>query len=138
MNEANHPSDRFAGTTAGAVVIGGDFHGLAIARSLGRRGIPVCIVDDEFSIGRFSCYTTHYRRIDNLRDEKKTVDSLIQLAADLNLKGWVLFPTRDEHVAAFSHYKSSLEQWFRSPTPRWETIKWAWNKWNTYQLAERL
>jgi predicted ATP-grasp superfamily ATP-dependent carboligase len=54
------------------------------------------------------------------------------------LKGWVLFPTRDEHVAAFSKYKSELEVCFRVPTPGWETIKWAWNKWNTYCLAEKL
>jgi D-aspartate ligase len=31
-----------------------------------------------------------------------------------------------------------LEEWFRSPTPDWETIKWAWNKWNTYRLAEKI
>ena len=31
----------------GAVVVGGDYQGLGIVRSLGRRGIPVCIVDDE-------------------------------------------------------------------------------------------
>lgn len=42
----------------GAVVLGGDFHGLAIVRSLGRHGVPVVIVDDEYSIGRFSKYTT--------------------------------------------------------------------------------
>jgi glycerol-3-phosphate dehydrogenase len=31
----------------GAVVIGGDYQGLGIVRSLGRRGIPICILDDE-------------------------------------------------------------------------------------------
>jgi len=24
------------------------------------------------------------------------------------------------------------------PTPEWESVKWAWNKWNTYCLAEKL
>src|SRR5450432_1397212 len=138
MADGNHTDPSFAGLTAGAVIVGGDFHGLAIARSLGRRGIPVCIVDNEYSIGRFSRYVTHYRRIPDLRDEQNTINSLVNLASELNLKGWVLFPTRDEHVAAFSRHKATLEQWYRSPTPGWETIKWAWNKWNTYQLAEKL
>lgn len=135
---APRADDRFAGCTAGALIVGGDFHGLAIARSLGRQGIPVCIVDNEYSIGRFSRYVTHHRRVDNLRDEQATIDSLIRIAGELNLKGWVLFPTRDEHVAAFARHKDELEKWFRSPTPGWETIKWAWNKWNTYRLAEKL
>src|SRR5437899_2435293 len=43
----------------GAVVVGGDFQGLGIARNLGRRGVPICIIDDELSISRFSRYTTH-------------------------------------------------------------------------------
>ena len=34
----------------GAVVIGGDHPGLAIARSLGKRGIPVYVIDDQHSI----------------------------------------------------------------------------------------
>jgi predicted ATP-grasp superfamily ATP-dependent carboligase len=38
----------------GAVVVGGDHPGLAIARSLGRRGVPVVVIDDQFSISKFS------------------------------------------------------------------------------------
>jgi D-aspartate ligase len=138
MSDRNHRSNGFESNQVGAVVVGGDFHGLAIARSLGRHGIPVCIIDNEYSIARFSRYTTHYLHVSTLRKEQETVDSLIDVAKKLNLKGWVLFPTRDEHVAAFSRHKATLGEWFRSPTPDWETIKWAWNKWNTYSLAEKL
>jgi D-aspartate ligase len=132
------PSGAFPDAKVGALIVGGDFHGLAIARSLGRRGIPVCIIDNEYSIGRFSRYVTHHRRFPSLRTEQETIDALLQVANELNLKGWVLFPTRDEHVAAFSRHRAVLQQWFRCPTPEWETIKWAWNKWNTYRLAEKL
>jgi len=138
MTDRNHRSQGFDGNQVGAVVVGGDFHGLAIARSLGRHGIPVCVLDNEYSIARFSRYTTRYLRVPALRREQETVDSLVAVAEKLNLKGWVLFPTRDEHVAAFSRHKTTLEGWFRSPTPEWECIKWAWNKWNTYCLAEKL
>ena len=50
----------------------------------------------------------------------------------------MLFPTRDELVAAFSRHKAALMEVFRVPTPCWETVKWAWNKRNTYNLAEKL
>ena len=65
-----------SGNRVGAVIVGGDFHGLGIIRSLGRRGIPLCVVDDEFSIGRFSKYTTFTVRAPDLRKEKETVDFL--------------------------------------------------------------
>ena len=68
----------------GAVVVGGDFHGLGIMRSLGSRGVPVCVVDDEYSIGRFSRYATHSVRAPNLRDERETVDFLLSMGRRLN------------------------------------------------------
>ncbi|MGA7030976.1 MAG: hypothetical protein WBY24_20225 [Candidatus Acidiferrales bacterium] len=126
------------GDRAGAVIVGGDFHGLGIIRSLGRRDVPLCVVDDEYSIGRFSKYTTFTVRSPNLRKEKETVDFLIEMGRRMNLQGWVLFPTRDEHVAAFSRHKQELSEIFRVPTPDWEITKWAWNKWNTYSLAQKL
>ena len=122
----------------GAVIIGGDFHGLGIIRSLGRHGVPLCVVDDEYSIGRFSKYTTFTVRSPNLRDELRTVEFLLEMGHRMKLNGWVLFPTRDEHVAAFSRHKRVLSEFFCVPTPCWETAKWAWNKWNTYVLAKKL
>jgi D-aspartate ligase len=122
----------------GALVLGGDFHGLAIVRSLARQGIPVCVVDNELSIARFSRYTTHYVRVPGLRQEQETVDALLAIAKRMNLRGWVLYVTRDEHVAAVSRHRAELSEWFRVPTPEWNVVKWAWNKWNTYQLAEKI
>src|SRR5579863_9159909 len=84
----------------GAVVLGGDYQGLGIVRSLGERGIPVCVVDDEQSISRFSKYCTTFVKLPNLRDGDVTVDNLLRLGDRLKLDGWVLYPTRDEHVAA--------------------------------------
>jgi D-aspartate ligase len=122
----------------GAVVVGGDFHGLGIMRSLGRHGIPVCVVDDEYSIGRFSRYATHSVKAPNLRDPAQVVEFLLAMGRRMNLQGWVLFPTRDELVEAFSRNKSALAEVFRVPTPEWDVVKWACNKWNTYTLAEKI
>ncbi|MFL5626162.1 MAG: ATP-grasp domain-containing protein [Ktedonobacteraceae bacterium] len=122
----------------GAVVVGGCFQGLGIVRSLGRHGVPVCVIDDESSISRFSRYTTHAVRVRDLRDEQQTVETVLDVGRRLGLEDWVLFPTRDETVAAFSRYRSQLMERFRVPTPDWSTVQWAWDKRNTYNLAQEL
>lgn len=127
-----------ANKTVGAVVIGGDYQGLGVVRSLGRHGVPVCIIDDEHSISRFSRYSTHFSRVPSLRDEARTVETLIEVGSRLGLQGWVLYPTREELVVALSRNKTKLSEIFRVPTPAWETIRWAWDKRNTYQLAGEL
>jgi D-aspartate ligase len=138
MSDIHNNSNGSSANQPGAVIIGGDFHGLGIMRSLGRHGVPLCVVDDEFSIGRFSKYATMTVECPNLRREKETVDFLLDMGNQRNLHGWVLFPTRDEHVAAFSRHRDALSQVFRVPTPPWEITKWAWNKWNTYSMAQKL
>ena len=122
----------------GAVVCGGCYQGLGIVRSLGRRGVPVCVIDDEHSISRFSRYATHALHVPNLRDEEAMVETVLDIGRRLDLRGWVLYPTREEMVAAFSRHRAELEELFRVPTPPWETVRWAWDKRNTYRLAEEL
>src|ERR1700690_3860787 len=124
--------------TVGAIVIGGDYQGLGIVRSLGRQGIPVCVVDDELSISRYSRYCTKFVKLANLHDERVAVDSLLELGKRLGLDGWVLYPTREELVAALSHNRSELGEVFRVPTPDWESVKWAWDKRNTYRLLQKI
>jgi len=122
----------------GALVVGGDYQGLGIVRSLGRQGVPVCVVDDEYSIARFSRYATRAFKAKALRDERNAVSTLLQLGRKAGLEGWVLYPTRDEQVAAFSRYRAELSQFFRVPTPEWGSVQWAWDKRNTYRLAKDL
>ena len=125
-------------TKIGAVVVGGDYQGLEIVRSLGRSGVPVCVVDNEHSIARFSRYCTHFVHQPDLREEGETIRSILGVANKLNLQGWVLYPTREEHVAAFSRNRSELSKVLRVPTPEWDVVKWAWDKRNTNQLAQEL
>ena len=119
-------------------MVGGDYQGLGILRSLGRRGVPVCVVDDEFSISRFSKYCTHFVKVAHLREERAIVDALMAVADRLGLSGWVLYPTREELVATFSRNRSRLSKSFRVPTPAWNSVQWAWDKRNTYRLAREL
>ncbi len=130
---------RLSATAAvGAVVIGGDYQGLGIVRSLGRHKIPICIIDDEHSIARFSKYTSHFVSVPDLRDEERTIQALLETGRRLKLHGWVLYPTRDETVAALSRHRSRLEEIFRVPTPDWPVIQCAWDKRETYRLAHEL
>jgi D-aspartate ligase len=122
----------------GAVVIGGDYQGLGIVRSLGRRGIDVIVVDDERSISRHSRYVTAARRVPNLRSEVATVEALLELRETYPIDGWVVYPTREETVAALSRNRERLTRHFRIPTPTWDVVERAYDKRQTYKLAERL
>ncbi len=127
-----------AAKAIGAVVVGGDYQGLGIVRSLGRRGIPVCVIDDEHSIARFSRYTRHFVGAASLRDQRRCVEVVLAAGRRFDLAGWVLFPTRDETVAAFSRYRAPLAKLFRVPTSKWTVTKWSWDKRNTHRLANEL
>ena len=133
MSEA---AEEFGGV--GAVVIGGDYQGLGVVRSLGRYGIPIFVLDDEPSIARFSRYTTKSLRVPTLRERKDIVDTLLAVGREFRLDGWVLFPTRDEIVAAIAQDRQVLSEIFRVPTPDWDTVRPAWDKRLTYELAGKL
>jgi D-aspartate ligase len=124
-----------SGGPTGAVVLGGDYQGLGIVRSLGRHGVPVCVVDDEHSISRVSRYTSCWARVADLGEEPRLVADLLRIGRERDLAGWVLFPTRDETVAAIARSRERLAAFFRVPTAAWETIRWAWDKRSTYRLA---
>jgi hypothetical protein len=93
---------------AGALVVGGDHIGLGIARSLGQRGVPVCILDDQLSVSSFSRYTKRFIQVKDLRDERTAIEPVLEAGHRFGLRNWVLFPTRDETVVAFSRHRAEL------------------------------
>jgi predicted ATP-grasp superfamily ATP-dependent carboligase len=100
--------------------------------------VPICVIDDERSIARFSRYATHSVSSGELRDPEATVACVMDAGGRFGLDGWVLFPTRDETVAAFSQHRAELLQRFRVPSPRWDVVRPAWDKRETYKLASEL
>lgn len=122
----------------GAIVIGGDYQGLGIVRSLGRRGVDVVVIDDEHSISRHSRYLRSGFRFRDLRDDGATLRVLLDLGRSGEFAGWVVYPTREETVATLSRHRARLHEFFRIPTPEWAVTKWAWDKRNTYQRAQEL
>ena len=120
------------------MVLGGDYQGLGIARSLGRHGVPLCVIDDERSIAGASRFTAHRLRVPELRSADATLAALEEARRRFGLEGWVLYPTRDETVAVLAEHRDELAGSFRVPTPSWECVEQAWDKRRTYRLADEL
>ncbi len=121
--------------TTGALVIGGILNGLSIARSLGRRGVPVWVTTPPniklASCSRYTLRTLHWPE----EDCEAQVAYLLELAERYQLDQWVLFPTSDESAALLSKFHAELSRRFRVSTPNWNVLRWAYDKRLTYRLA---
>ena len=120
----------------GAVIIGGDFQGLGILRSLARQNIPIYLLDKELCIGRFSRYPKKFMRCPSVRQEVRFLNFLKDLARKENIESWIIYPNDDETVYFLAKYKKQLQAYYRIPTPPWDVVKFAYEKKLTYQLAE--
>ena len=121
--------------TVGALVIGGNLNGLSIARSLGRRGVPVWVATQpNVRLAGCSRYTQRTLPWPNGDDESQ-IDYLLELAERHRLDRWVLYPTSDESAALLSKYRDVLSHRYRVSTPSWDILRWAYDKRLTYHLA---
>lgn len=122
----------------GALVLGSDYRGLGVVRSLGRRGLPVCVVaggDDVLAAK--SRYATHRVALRGTGYDERC-EFLLGLAERLRLAGWVLFPTADESAALVARRHEQLAEVFRLTSPPWGQLRWAHDKRLTYELADLL
>jgi predicted ATP-grasp superfamily ATP-dependent carboligase len=117
-------------------VIGGDYVGLGIVRSLGRRGIPVWVLDDELSVALASRYTR--RKLRWPRGARAQLGGLLALHAAHGLDGWLLCPTRDETAALIARHHDALAARYTLITPPWAVFQHTYDKRLTYQLAAAL
>ncbi len=122
----------------GALVIGGDFQGLGIIKSLAINGIPTVLIDSELCIGKFSRYKSKFLNCPDVKKKSIFLNFLKTLAKDENLQGWVVYPNNDEVVRFLAENKEELEEFYRIPTPKWEISKLIYDKKLTYQLADKI
>jgi len=119
----------------GALIIVGNLNGLTIARSLGRRGVPVWVVTpSDIKLASCSRYVLRTLPWPNADDDAR-VEYLLELGERHQLDGWVLFPTSDESAALLAKFRSVLSHQFRVSTPAWDVLRWAYDKRLTYRLA---
>jgi D-aspartate ligase len=129
-------SQRFA-NGRGALVLGGDASALAIVRSLGRHKIPVWTLAGKDKLAGFSRYCVRSLRWPE-SDEPEQLEYLLNLADQYQLDGWVLFAIDDERAALLARNRHLLGARYRVPPPDWETMRWAYDKRRTYELAGKL
>jgi D-aspartate ligase len=123
--------------STGALIVGGAHGALALARSLGRHGIPVCFLSDDHPITRYSRYTERSFAWDGPGGDG-AIAFLKDLARDHHLEGWVLIAAGDAELPALSQHHADLSTVFRLAVPPWETVRLAHDKRLTYERAAAL
>jgi predicted ATP-grasp superfamily ATP-dependent carboligase len=122
----------------GAIVIGGHFHSLGLIRGLAERGVKVVLLDHEPCISRFSNKVWKYFKCPEVKYEGKFLSFLIHLATNKNLKNWVIFPSDDDTIHFLAKNKAELEKFYSVTTPKWDIIKYVYDKKYTYRTAEKM
>jgi D-aspartate ligase len=120
-------------TIPGALIVGGAHVSIAIARSLGRQGIPVWLLANH-PIPTYSRYVTCSFPWPGA-EHADGLSSIINLARWHGLQGWVLIATGDQDMRLIAHKHELLSKYFRVATPDWDTIQWVYDKRLTYQRA---
>jgi D-aspartate ligase len=122
----------------GALVLGADYRALGVARSLGRRGVPVWVVAERGEpLATVSRYARRSVRWPDGGDEQR-VRFLLELAVAHGLQGWALIPSSDTAAAMLARTHERLAEQFTQTTPPWDVVRWAYDKRLTYELADEL
>ncbi len=130
QNSESHPSQ-------GALVVGGGHGALAIARSLGRRNIPVWVVVDELRLVLSSRYVRGHLRWPGPMAARERADFLVEMARRHGLEGWVLIPGSGAATELIALHREILAPVFKFSTSSVGVLREALDKRLSYALAER-
>jgi D-aspartate ligase len=114
-------------TRKGALILGGAHGSLEIARSLGRRGIPVWLVTADNPLASLSRFVERSLRWSGPRDSS-ALAFLTDLVRSHGLDGWVLFAGGDDDVWFVAQNHAALGALFTLTTPAWDKIRWTHDK----------
>ena len=129
----NHAHD-----SPGAVILGGSFACLEAARNLDKHGVRVCVLGSATSVARFSRSVGRFVKWPRELKDEELPDFLVAMAEKCGVRGWVLFPTCDEHLRILAQHSSLLAEHFVLTTPPWETVRFLYDKRLTYTLAQKV
>jgi D-aspartate ligase len=122
----------------GVMVIGADYRGLAVVRSLGRRGIPAWVLrDGDDTLASRSRFATRRADLTGATDVER-IAFLLDLASTHGLDGWTLFPTSNRSARLVAMHQAALSGSFTFTTPPWPTLRIAYDKRRMVALAARL
>ncbi len=118
-----------------AVIVGADICGLGLARSLGRAGVPVVVVDSDAR--RPAMHSRYVRRFISPEIEGPgLVDGLLALSDQLDGRP-VLFLTSDLQVRAVSEHRSRIQHAYCIRMPDHDRVCQLLHKVGFQDLAER-
>jgi predicted ATP-grasp superfamily ATP-dependent carboligase len=117
----------------GVLILGGAHGALAVARSLGRKGVPVALVTDDFTL---VCLSRYIGRRFSWKGPTgpDAVRFLLDLAAKHRMQNWLLVPGGDAEVRLIAENRDVLASSFNVMSSRWRELETLCNK---QQLAAR-
>ncbi len=125
------------GAQYGAVILGGAHGSLAVARSLGRRNIPVVHVNADHPIAGLSRYVLG-RFCWEGPDGSLALERLLEIGRNNGLNGWALFAGGDPEVRFAARNRAALSAVFRVTTAPWEITRLSDDKRQLYRYAESI
>jgi D-aspartate ligase len=123
----NAPDAHTTVSPKGALILGGAHGSLEIARSLGRRGIPVWLITADNPLAGLSRYVQR-----NVSwpgpDSDSAARFLIEFGQRHGLHGWVLFAGSDADMRFVARNHSALGAIFTHTIQPWDKIRFAYDK----------
>lgn len=122
----------------GVIVLGSDFKALGVVRSLGKRGIPSIVIDNQPRSAWFSRYVMRRFRWKGGMDDEAFLRYLLSIGKTYRLDQWMLFPLQDEVVEFVARNASQLSHIFQLVTQDWDIVQWVCDKRLTYRMAQEI
>jgi predicted ATP-grasp superfamily ATP-dependent carboligase len=124
-----------AGDRPLAVILGTSWNGLSFARSLGRRRVPVLLLESKRTLGSH----TRYGKVLSLPapdDDPQAWIRILRFVGTRLTDPGVLVPMGDAHTLLVSRHEQALRPWFRFVVPPRQSVEQIVNKRLQYAVAQ--
>ncbi len=111
----------------GVIILGGAHNALALARSFGRRGIPVVLVSDDHPLPSFSRYVRKSLNWPGATSPD-AANWLVALAIQNGFQNWLLLPCADNDVRLVAENRDLLRTAFQVTGMAWDGLQHLFNK----------
>lgn len=132
--QQRHRTERRAGARPPAVILGGGVNALSVARSLGRRGIAVYILNDPAELVHYSRFARSISLPSGLDDPGTWRDYLLGAKSD-HLRDAVLLAASDAGLKLILENREALARKYRLDDSNPIAQRCMLNKLDTYQAA---
>jgi predicted ATP-grasp superfamily ATP-dependent carboligase len=126
------------GRAPGVLLLGSDFKALAVARSLGRRGVSVAVLDNLPRSAWFSRYVGRRFRWSESMCSPSLPGLLLRLADMAGTRGFVLWPAQDDALELVARNRERLSSAYELITPPWDVLRHAHDKRLLHAAAEEV